>query len=64
MIYTTVINYSVIIKDLIDYDSPIDYKNLADYTSFIIQKVIIEVIIIFIIGVFAIYINDIEKVAI
>lgn len=50
-------------KNLISYNSSIDYKNLVDYIYFIIQKVTIKVIITFVTERFIIYMNIIKKVA-
>lgn len=45
------------IKNLIDCDSFVDYKNFVNYTCLVIQKVTIDIIIDFIIEEFVIYMN-------
>lgn len=49
VVYIIVFGYIAIIKNQICCNNPIDYKNLANYTNYIIQKIPIEAIIIFMI---------------
>lgn len=51
-------------KDLISCKSSIDYKSLADYVSFIIQKITAEVITGLILKEFAIYVNVVGRFAV
>lgn len=48
MVHITIFGYIAVTKDLIDYNSPIDYKNFTNYASLMIQKVAIEAIIVLI----------------
>lgn len=49
IIYTIIFSYIAVTKKLISCNNPIDYKSLANYVSFIIQKVVVKRIIILII---------------
>lgn len=64
IIYTTIFDYTFIIKNLIYCNNLLNYKNFTDYINLIIRKVAIKAIISFIIKKFAIYINIAEKVVI
>lgn len=49
VVHTTIFDYITITENLISCNSTIDYKNFTDYASFIIKKISIEVIIIFVV---------------
>ena len=50
IVYTTVFGCITVIEDLISCNSPVDYKNLADYASLVTQKVAVEALIVLIAG--------------
>lgn len=55
VIHTIVFSGIAMTKNPIGYNCLVDYQSLADYTSLIIQKIVIEVIIVFIAGEVAIW---------
>lgn len=57
IIYITIFGYIPIIKDLIGYNTSINYKSFVNYIYFVIQKVDIEIIIDFIAKKFIVYVN-------
>lgn len=50
MVYTTIFSFITLNKNLINCNSFVDYKSLADYTSLVIQNVAVEAMIVFIAG--------------
>ena len=50
VVYITVFGCITIIQKLIGYNSLVDYKNLADYASFLIQKIAVKVMIVLVVG--------------
>lgn len=48
VVHITTFGYIVITKNSISYNSSIYYKNLADYISFIIKKIAVKAIIVFV----------------
>lgn len=64
MSYTIIFDYIAVIKNLIDCNSFVDCKSLADYIRLIIQKVTVKVIINFDAKKFAAYISIAKKLAI
>lgn len=50
VIYTIVFGCIAVTKDLIDCNSPVDYKSLANYASLMIQKVAVETLIVLVAG--------------
>ena len=51
---TTVFSCITIIENWIGENSPIDYKNIANYASLVIQKAAVEIIIILVARIIAI----------